>query len=397
LRCSFVEMTNSFFLFLWICLSLSSRQDEKWYRGLKEPSPGQPPPEEEEHQRYYFLHTPKTAGSSFLKDAPEHMPTSTSLRGSEDCTKSRERSMTMLMLRSPVDHVISQFMECRYDPALSSIRTHSFPVSESVTDDFKDWLFHFDEDWNDAAGDFNCYNPYNMQARYIICPRRPHAHHSRAHTLFPKLDIVPMLESFFFFGVSEYYSESICLLYYRFFKTLPRYCNCATKKAGFPQHKILHNIPRYRPSMSPDILRQISRLVEIDEALYEKGLELFFSQIHELENETGINIVCPAPSQHSENPVKFKLTRSKPKTRMHFNHSLRKPGNKPSPAVTPKTPNPLDILVQMLAQRNHEPKQREPPPRRSTRTREKRSKFSPPKKEATKGFWERIAQFFGFS
>ena len=31
------------------------------------------------------------------------------------------------------------------------------------------WLKHFGEDWRREDGYFNCFNPINMQARYLTC------------------------------------------------------------------------------------------------------------------------------------------------------------------------------------------------------------------------------------
>ena len=70
------------------------------------------------------------------------------------------------VLRAPRAHVISQFLECRYDKwGIKVTKQTAFPREGTDPADFKLWLKHFAQGWEPSMGDFNCYNPTNMQAR----------------------------------------------------------------------------------------------------------------------------------------------------------------------------------------------------------------------------------------
>ena len=64
-----------------------------------------------------FIHIPKTAGDSFMKEAGNHMLTGTNVRGNRERPfLASDTSLPMVVfLRNPMSHVLSQFLECKYD------------------------------------------------------------------------------------------------------------------------------------------------------------------------------------------------------------------------------------------------------------------------------------------
>ena len=79
----------------------------------------------------------------------------------------RSSDFLVAMLRAPRDHVLSQYLECRYDAwGKRMTRGTGFPLNGTNEGaGFKSWLAHFSSPkWRPWHGDFNCYNPINMQA-----------------------------------------------------------------------------------------------------------------------------------------------------------------------------------------------------------------------------------------
>ena len=71
---------------------------------------------------YVYIHIPKAAGASFMKDSPRHMPVGATLRGSHEksifhpYTRSLTRkpnNRLVLLLRHPVRLALSQFLMCK--------------------------------------------------------------------------------------------------------------------------------------------------------------------------------------------------------------------------------------------------------------------------------------------
>ena len=86
----------------------------------------------------------------------------------EQCLSLYKSSDFMVsILRSPREHVLSQYLECRYDEwGKRTTNGTGFPLNgTNVIAGFKTWLSHFSSpEWRPSRGDFNCYNPINMQA-----------------------------------------------------------------------------------------------------------------------------------------------------------------------------------------------------------------------------------------
>ena len=84
-----------------------------------------------------------------------------------------KRENTVVFLRDPYRHVLSQYMECKYDTWGQQVtRGTGFPGThkmEEVLGGFEEWVRHFVKGKAilGGRGAYNCYNPWNMQARYL--------------------------------------------------------------------------------------------------------------------------------------------------------------------------------------------------------------------------------------
>lgn len=200
-----------------------------------------------------FVHTPKCGGTSLL-----HLLNTSRSMGDfdsddwfnpnkpgrwEQCRSQlqTDTNFVVTMVRYPRAHVLSQYLECRYDTWGKSVTTDIFPRNGDEATDFASWLAIFTNGWNNATGDCHCYNPWNMQARALTCeepkwyqPRLssgisptelyPASATSSVHHLWADgirdrepgvVRTLSALEEVHFVGVLELFEESWCMLEYQ--------------------------------------------------------------------------------------------------------------------------------------------------------------------------------------
>ena len=146
-----------------------------------------------------YIHIPKTAGESFMQDSVNFLPTETMLRGNGERTMEEtrqwkyERTKLTVFLRHPWKHVLSQFLECKYDLWGRMVtRRTGFPGKdkETTTAGFSEWLEHFLSDRERvrlpqirrseelyAYSDYNCYgerHPPPSHPSRQTCWTNPH-------------------------------------------------------------------------------------------------------------------------------------------------------------------------------------------------------------------------------
>ena len=135
---------------------------------------------------FFFIHIPKCAGGSFMHDAKRIVSPTPFLNNSERCLadrQSRHDQILAIMLRSPLTHVLSQFLRCKYAP-IHLDRT-AFPSGPGLYGGFEEWITHFlqlrDRQQTMATSTsitekakqaFSCYNPWNMQTRYLTSKKK---------------------------------------------------------------------------------------------------------------------------------------------------------------------------------------------------------------------------------
>jgi len=168
----------------------------------------------------------------------------------------------------------------------------------STRDPNQRWLRGTPSVWGDQ---YNCYNPMNMQSRSLVCSaddvkKYPSSHFAVTREDPPVAQGLKEVEDVFWAGINEHYVPSLCLLQYKLGKPLADGCDCG-KRDEFVRHKlhhIDHGLPKH--SVSRDVtmadLALIDELTKADHVIYKAALARFQRDIWEMQNTTGIEIMC---------------------------------------------------------------------------------------------------------
>jgi len=273
----------------------------------------------------YYLHIPRTAGTSFAVDAKRSLQTfenvvkfKTILVDKEGCYDWRKEIKDVqhvaVMFRNPRSHVYSQYLMCGEGPV--NIMT-SVPPPER--NGFREWLFKWKELESKGAvvGDFargiglkpqlkmelkvtystlpfHCYNPFNMQTHHLTC-QLPFKYRR-------KLDVkqaVQNMQDSWYVGIVEAYQESVCLMHVKVFGKLPEYCDCTdpVRWGSFQQtHTSFHDNRNIRTppvaSQPKYVIDLIDELTSLDQILYKASVERFLKDIKEVEDKHAVKILC---------------------------------------------------------------------------------------------------------
>ena len=223
-------------------------------------------------------------------------------------------------LRSPREHVLSQYLECRYGPwGKRQTKATRFPRGRlDFYADFAEWVQIFAH-WgsNGTMGrhnDFNCYNPIDMMTRQLSCngssyikgkKEKESPHHiytEGATSLDAALHAVGRMD---FVGITELYEPSWCVLIAKLSGTPPPRClsrDCsdgatnATKNDTFRKLKhITHGMPPHSISnVRSSTLREIDEFTRLDSLLYIAGVKRFLADARAVEESINATILCPA-------------------------------------------------------------------------------------------------------
>ena len=131
-----------------------------------------------------FYHVPKTGGDSFKYLLRDELKRRGRTFWSNEWCPRRSNGTAAMLFREPRAHVVSQYFECRDsewargNKAKWEMLHGAFPRNSSKRDPyagFKQWIRHFASGSQD---DYGCYDPRDMQARYVTCScERGCAHH----------------------------------------------------------------------------------------------------------------------------------------------------------------------------------------------------------------------------
>jgi len=306
-------------------------------------------------QKWCFIHIPKTAGDAFMAVAAQVMPVGTTLQGNGEAAVHATMeiikwqynhfggpgSKLAVFLRHPEDHVLSQFLERKYDLWGRLVTAESqFPRNNSHDpyDGYAQWIRHFADMEPNAAPDgskrqwawaykkkkkpclsssskpytpyevckhkgawvemFDCYNPWNMQARLLSSEESGELHGAGLTGLTPSLEKAEnVLRSMAFFGIQDLWKESLCLFRYTTTGSLPDSCSCNGTGAvqNMPSRQNMsHNVPaHHRGAVGADVRKEVRKLVQVDAELYFWAQSLFQTRLRTAEAATGVKIACP--------------------------------------------------------------------------------------------------------
>ena len=263
-----------------------------------------------------FIHIPKTAGQSLIRDLESWSFVTLKRSGSsgnlEDCYSGVfvPGETHVALLRSPRAHVLSQFVECRDDSwGRKMTKNTDFPRGGSLLSDLDVWLESFPENGTNR-GDFECYNPTNMQTRQLTCstpvswdrlryPQKNTPHHvgTRVGTLNVSLAI-HNLATLQVVGVTELYAEFVCLLEYTTRGYVHNDCSCddngSLRSLAHEKEHLTHGVGPHRvEALTPATLAHIDALTTLDRKLYSAAAQLFFQQAAAAERAVRHPFLCP--------------------------------------------------------------------------------------------------------
>lgn len=260
-----------------------------------------------------MVHIAKTAGSSLRVDLFRRLHIA--VNHTQFCFGELHRrpvcsGRLVTMLRSPREHVLSQYLECRFDGWGQNVtRGKHFPKSSSdFYLDFERWVHHFASrglmGTTGPPNDFGCYNPINFMTRQLACSRPGAAEVGPNHhlpdpsniTLRVAMDNLRRVDAF---GLTELYEASWCVLAHKLHGTLPGECkhDCQAERGAAKKAftHVTHGVPPHSVSSVPAaVLREVDAITATDIDLYRIGVILFLAEVSQLEARYSTTIICPA-------------------------------------------------------------------------------------------------------
>lgn len=249
-----------------------------------------------------------------MLEAPYHMLNDTFIEGnleySLSFTPTDNETGMLALLREPIFHVLSQFLECKYDEwGQRQTAGRSFPgygKLDNVMEGFHQWVRHFYELNKTRAEDFGidpayrCYDPYNMQARYFTSSAQ-YAHYASVEAdRWPNINVARRnLEALDVVGVLANYPASLCLFEYhagggRFLTDECQTCEgTKLQVAKIRMAHETHNVPPHSTkSISNSTLQMIIEMTGVDQELYKIAMGIFHRDVEKIRHETGIDLLC---------------------------------------------------------------------------------------------------------
>lgn len=254
-----------------------------------------------------------------MHDAKRIVSPTPFLNNSERCLadrQSRHDQILAIMLRSPLKHVLSQFLHCKYAP-IHLDRT-AFPSGPGLYGGFEEWITHFlqlrDRQQTMATSTsitqkakqaFSCYNPWNMQTRYLTSKEKDRAsecfrklcpcHLASVSEFNPDIDLgkhaIQHLVNFV--GIADLYVESLCLLHFSSHGSVPQSCACGGVGPLTSTTNNTHMVPHHDIGDLPqDLLKKASSLVQQDVQLFAYALKRFEQELRSASKSTGVQMVC---------------------------------------------------------------------------------------------------------
>ena len=247
-----------------------------------------------------FTHIPKNSGISIIKEL-----NLTVQDGPQMCYKANHdpQRFNMVFLRAPFSQIHSAFLFCSHAGnkwVKRKTRQARFPRTGNDKADFDTWLAHFASlTYADAGGQvgYGCIDPRDIQTRYMECQsakeyRSDFAFH-RAPNYTLALENVNKVD---FLGITDFYHESLCLLWLRRTRILPTTCSCgAPSSTTLQQQQHVHHTHGVRPhsdNFEEPTRTWAANITRLDRALYLHGLQRFAHEIDLAEQIAGRTFLC---------------------------------------------------------------------------------------------------------
>ena len=271
------------------------------------------PPTEPPFKAPYFapniamIHIPKTAGTSFYEQHKKIHKFFLRSPGPDEKSfmeyqrllkRSGDDYRLFTFFRKPKKHVYSMYLECKYDwwgkhvtKGTKFPRIRHEDVSKGITPGFDLWLKHFIKHPN-TTDMFKCYHPFNMQTRYMMSKEiEPHNYDMSSHEF---NDVTKQrIKSLWFFGLTEYYSLTVCAVDLLITGYSTPECNCTlgSKPRVTKEKRITHGVPPHPYKLlSNNTKDMVNSMIQNDVKLYDFASDVFFGKIKEIEKQHNIKL-----------------------------------------------------------------------------------------------------------
>lgn len=250
-----------------------------------------------------LMHIPKTSGTSFNQLYKSKVDFARQSPGPDEKSFSFLKKYDsdykiVTFFRNPIDHVFSQYLECRFDEWGKSVtkgtlfpRNRKEDYFKGDTPDFDSWLQHFKND-PFTTDNFNCYNPKNIQTRYLQTQSIENPH----NFLFDSIEFNEIgkqrIKSMIFFGLQDYFLLSTCLFDTTVLEIFDeKKCDCTQKKTSKNDLvRITHGVPPHSTSVLKKKTKDLIDLfVQEDQKLFSFAKRIFFFRVQKVEKELNIN------------------------------------------------------------------------------------------------------------
>ena len=333
-RCNFVSFAFPRSCSWYEACNLQSANSRMQTTCTMRPGRVLPPP----YQLVAVHHIPRTGGTSLHVDikreirGKEHRVEPYAHYLGETCLPELfpgvPRSLRFTMLRSPRQHVISQFMLCRgsdyarsvlvsggfarkgMNGSLSGSFTGRFVDGIRPTDGLAAWVAHHlrqnrtahrtsRQHWNASAG---LYDPWNLQTRALSCQSKGmHSSHYGETSPTPRDAVTELGAANVVVGLTELYRVSLCVMIFRATGQLRRWCVCSESrspaKAAQPSHlnRMSERSTNGRLSISDlpaATVHDIDLLTRLDKVVYAAAAQRLLGAIKAIERVGRVELLC---------------------------------------------------------------------------------------------------------
>ncbi|CAK0790765.1 unnamed protein product, partial [Prorocentrum cordatum] len=294
--------------------------------GAQRPSDIKPATEGKPLGPVFYLHVPKSGGASWERDARRAVKSKASSFTPVEtciCYANREDFRVVLLLRSPPEHVVSQYTHWStyHGKGNSSSRLAEMSLMPQQLEQWvrvwADIKYHtLSSDNVSQAADLPCaaglracldryvyktgckYVPIDFQTERLTCDEL-----RRIDFPFPKRSVtlaIQNVEEAWFVGIVEAYQESLCLLYEQVSGALPDTCHCTDvdKWRGMKLTHVQHGITSRSVSELPaQTIQLIDELTEGDRSVYRAGVARFLREVRRVEARHNTTVLCNSTLQ----------------------------------------------------------------------------------------------------